>query len=316
MPVKALIPAHFAAELRQRTGHLDTQLIPYDKKGVPMQDATGATAFFRWWLSEEQGDAVIRNFPDLRWIHSGSAGIDHILTPTFRASGIVLTNSSGVHAPSIAEWVSGWIIAVEKDFAAMISQQRERVWEKVERDELSSKHVVILGGGHIGSEIARRLRPFGVKLTCVRRTSEAHRDFDETRDVAELREAVATCDWLIVAIPLTAASRGMISREVLAAMPPTARIVNVARGEIINEAALLHALEERRIAGAVLDVFEEEPLPADHELWSLPGVVVLPHTTWRSPLVKERQLALFADNLQRFVRGEALVNVVDVNAMT
>lgn len=313
MREKVLVPAHFAAEIATRSATLDVDIIPYGKNGTPERDAAGATAFFRWWLTAAEGDAVIEQHPTLRWIHSGSAGIDHILTEKFLSAAITLTNSSGVHAPSIAEWVVGLMLHVEKDFSGIIAQQQQRLFEKVERDELAGRRVVVIGGGHIASEIARRLRPFGVRLVCVRRSAAPHRDFDETHPVDSLMSQAARCDWLIVAVPLSAATRRLVSAEVIAALPPHARIVNVARGEIVDQQALTAALVERRIAGAILDVFEEEPLPADDPLWSAPGTIVLPHTTWRSPRVKERQLDLFVENLRRFVAGESLLNVVDVS---
>lgn len=315
MSVRVLVPAHFASELRERTSGI-AELIPYDKDGIPTTDSAGARALFRWWLSQERGDAIIDAHPQLRWIHSGSAGIDHILTPRFLESGITLTNSSGVHAPSIAEWVVGSILAIEKGFAELLDQQKRHVWANVERDELFQKRVLIVGGGHIASEIARRLRPFGVTLACIRRSASTSAELDETYKPDALIEQVRRCDWLIIAVPLTTATRNMISSEIIAAMPAHARLINVARGEVVDEAALTVALRDRRIAGAVLDVFEKEPLPPEHPLWSLENVMILPHTTWRSPLVKERQLALFAENLHRFVRGETLLNVVNVSAYT
>jgi phosphoglycerate dehydrogenase-like enzyme len=307
--LRTLVPAHFQPQIAPRVTGLDLDLVPYDKEGRPATDAAGASVLFRWWLSPEQGDRLLDEHP-LRWIHTGSAGVDHILTPAFRRRNPVLTNSSGVHAPSIAEWVVLGMLAQEKGFGRMLQQQREQRFEKTQADELGGKEVVILGGGSIASEVATRLRPFGVRLTCVRRRSDPHPLFDR---VATL-DAVEEADWLIIALPLTEKTRRLVNRRLLERLPERCRIVNVARGEVMDEEALIEALRGRRVAGAVLDVFEQEPLPPEHPFWHMPEVIVLPHTTWRSPQVQERQLALFVENLRRFVAGEPLLNVVDVDA--
>lgn len=277
-------------------------------------DSAGSEALFRWWLSVEQGDKLIRDHPKMRWIHTGSAGVDHILTPTFLQANLLLTNSAGVHAVSIAEWVLAAILALEKDLPGLLEQQSAGAWQKVERDELTGKRIVILGGGQIATEIALRLRPFGVRLVCVRRSAKEQPHFDETFPVSALRVAVRDADWLILTLPLTPATRGIVSDEVLKLLPARSRVVNVSRGEILDQEALLEALREKRIAGAVLDVFTAEPLPADHPLWSMPNVMVWPHTTGNSPAVRRREIELFSENLRRFVEGEPLLNVVDTAA--
>lgn len=312
MTLRALVPGHFHTELAERVRSLDVELIPYDKDGTPLRSALEATVLFRWWISAEQGDALIQACP-LRWIHTGSAGVDHILTPVFRERKILLTNSSGVHSPSIAEWVVLGVLAQEKGLAALIQQQRDRLFEKVQRDELQGKHVILLGGGHIASQIAMRLRPFGVRITTMRRTREESPLYDRVTTIEDL-DALRDADWLIIALPLTAKTQRLVDREFLSCLPNRCRIVNVARGEIVDEPELIEALTEGRVAGAVLDVFEREPLPSDHPFWSMENVIVLPHTTWRSPQVQERQISLFVENLGKFVRSEPLLNVVDVDA--
>lgn len=308
---KALVPGHFLAPLTERLRGDGVQLIPYDAHGVPQGDSSGASILFRWWLSQDEGDRLIEQHP-LAWIHTGSAGVDHILTPRFLSKPITLTNSAGVHAASIAEWAIAAILMFEKDLPQMLAQQRGHVWEKVQRDELGGKTAVFLGAGHIAREIAARLRPFGVRLRAVRRQVKQDPAFDESFGMNELAARVTDADWLVVTIPLTSSTRGVVDPSVLSQLPPRSRVVNVARGEVIDEAALINAIREKRIAGAILDVFSEEPIPDDHPLWDMPGVLVLPHTTWRSPQVQKKQLDLFETNARRFVRGEPLLNVVDV----
>jgi phosphoglycerate dehydrogenase-like enzyme len=175
------------------------------------------------------------------------------------------------------------------------------------------KHVVVLGAGKIASEVATRLRPFGVRLTCIRRKSAPHPLFDQVATLGQIGP-LNEADWLIIALPLTKETRQLVDAAFLRMLPDRCRIVNVARGEIIDESALIEALRSGRIAGAVLDVFEQEPLPTDHVFWTMPNVLVFPHTTWRSPQVQERQIALFVENLRRYSGGERLLNVIDTAA--
>jgi phosphoglycerate dehydrogenase-like enzyme len=308
---KILVPAHFAEELEPAAKRSGALLVPYDREGAPLGDSAGSTAMFRWWLSPAQGDAILRAHPDVRWLHTGSAGVDHILTPLFLSSGIVLTNSSGVHAPSIAEWVVAAILAFAKDLRRIFDRQRGRSFESIERDELGGKTALIAGAGRIGSEIAKRLRPFGVRTVAVRRSGGDAPGFDTTIAPASLSEAARDATWLIVAVPLTAETADLIDRRVIEALPPEAVVVNVARGEVVDEDALVEALASKKIGGAILDVFRKEPLPPEHPLWDLENVLILPHTTWRSPRVRQRQLDLMAENMRRFTAGEPLLNVVD-----
>lgn len=309
--MKVLIPGHFHEELAARTGRA-AELVPYDAHGLPEGDSAGAEALFRWWLSPEEGDRLILDHPDLRWIHSGSAGIDHILTSTFRGSSLLLTNSSGVHAPSIAEWVVGAMIAAVKDFRSMDRRQRERTFEKVQRPELAGQQALFLGAGQIASEIAKRLTPFGMRLVALRKSGAPHPLFSMTERPERLAELAPEADWLIVTAPLTRETEGIVSKKIIDALPGRARVVNVSRGELVDERALVEALRAKQIAGAILDVFETEPLPAEHALWELENAILFPHTTWRSTEIRERQLALFLENLSRFIAGRKLRNVVDV----
>lgn len=305
-----LVPAHLLADLAPAAPS-GVELVPYDRRGRPERDATEAAGLFRWWLTPEEGDALIRNHPRLRWIHSGSAGVDHILTPLFRDRRIVLTNSAGVHAPSIAEWVVAAMLSELKDLPLLAAQQKAKTFEKVERPELGGQEILFLGAGNIASEIALRLWPFGVSMTAIRRSGAAHPRFPVVLPPSFLMDAARKASWLIVTAPLTHETAGIVSRDLLAALPAHARVVNVSRGEVVDEDALVQAIRERRLAGAILDVFREEPLPPSHPFWEMPEVVVLPHTTWRSPEVKRRQVELFADNLARFLDGRPLKNVVD-----
>jgi phosphoglycerate dehydrogenase-like enzyme len=307
----ALVPGHFLADLEPLVAEIPAELVSYDPHGAPSRLAGDATVFFRWWLTPAEGDRVLDSHPSIQWVHSGSAGIDHILTPLFLSRTPTLTNSAGVHAPSIAEWVVGAMISVVKDLPAMAEAQQRREFEKVQRPELTGQKVVFIGAGQIATEIAQRLAPFGLRLAALRASDRSHETIPSIIAHDRLQEEVSDADWLIITAPLTRQTAGVAGRKLLEALPIRARVINVSRGELLDEEALADLIEKRKLAGAILDVFREEPLPADHPFWTLPGVLVFPHTTWRSPQVKERQLALFADNLRRFTTGEPLRNVVD-----
>lgn len=313
MATKALVPMNLLPALKPRAESLGIQLAVYDREGKPGPDSRGSEILFLYWLTPQQTDGLLSEHPGLRWVHTGSAGIDHVVTPALVRSGVMLTKSAGVHASTIAEWAVLGILALEKDLPRVIEQQRQRVWKKIERDELAGKRVVILGAGPIASEIARRLRPFGMPLVCVRRQTELHPLFDQTYPSSRIHQAVRDADWLVVALPLTRETRGIVDDQLLRSLPTRCRLINVARGEVVDQRALVEALSQQRIAGAVLDVFAEEPLPPDHPLWSMPRVIVLPHTTWNSPQAKRRQLDLFLENLRRYVEEEPLLHVVDLN---
>jgi phosphoglycerate dehydrogenase-like enzyme len=314
MAIKALVPMNLLSELSDGLAGLDVNLVPYDQEGRPRQDSPDAEILFLYWLTPQQTDQLLGTHPQLQWVHTGSAGVDHVITPAMLRSKVMLTKSAGVHARSIAEWSVLGILALEKGLARTLNQQRDHVWQKTERDELAGKRVVILGAGEIASEIATRLRPFGVQLVCVRRHTELHPLFDETYSTSQWHQAVRDADWLVIALPLTRETRGLVDEQFLRSLPAKCRLLNVARGEIVDQKALVEILTQRRIAGAVLDVFAEEPLPANHPLWSMPEVMVWPHTTAHSPQSKRRQIELFLDNLRRYARRQPLLNVVDLAA--
>lgn len=311
MSITALVPSHFIHEIQPSAEALGVELEGYDQRGIPAVPSGRAVACFRWWLTPEQGDELLIRNP-IRWVHTGSAGVNHILTPAFLASGALLTNSAGVHAPSIAEWVVAAILAEEKQLETIWRQQRQRVWHVVRTHEVQGRHALILGAGCIAREISARLRGLGIRVTAMSRGGGPQDGvFDAVLPSSRILDLAGDADWLILAAPLTGETRGIVSSSVIGALPPRARLVNVARGELVDEAALLEALRARRIAGAILDVFETEPLPEQHPFWEMETVRVLPHTTWRSEQVHARQIALFLDNLGRFARGEPMRNVVD-----
>lgn len=260
----------------------------------------------------------MRRAPRLRWLHTMSAGVERLLIPEItQRDGFTLTNNSGSYDVPIAEFVMAAMLAAVKRLPDYARAQERAHWDK-DRDhmELRDATLVVLGTGSIGGEVARLASAFGMRVIGVRRRLDGSTVPGVERLVGpdRLAEVVGDADFLAVTAPLTSATRGIVSREVIARMKPTAWIVNIARGAIVDEAALLEALKERRIAGAAIDAWWTEPLPPGSEWWSLPNVIATPHVSNSSPRVRERTLALFLENLRRWKSGEPLLNVVDLQA--
>jgi len=256
--------------------------------------------------------------PRLRWLHTVSAGVERLMIPDItERPGLTLTNNSGSYDIPIAEFVMGAILSAAKHLPDYQRAQEQGHWDKDrEHTELRDATVVILGVGSIGGEVARLASAFGMRVVGVRRRTGGAPlpGVDEIVPPERLGDAVSDADFLAVTAPLTAETRGLVSREVIARMKPSAWIVNIARGAICDEPALLEALKEKRIAGAAIDAWWTEPLPSGSEWWSLPNVIATPHVSHSSPRVRERTLALFLENYRRFRAGEPLLNVVDVRA--
>lgn len=276
------------------------------------QRATVAYFSQDFWNSEASRPAGGRLFalPGLRWFHSFSAGVDH---PAFRSlldRGVLLTNSSGSSAPSIAQYVVGMMLRVSKRMDGWMENQRQRAWQSQETEELTGKTVGIVGVGAIGGEVARLARAFGMRVVGLRRRQRAMRNIDELLPPERLHDLLSASDFVVLTVPLSSATDGMIASAELAAMKPSAWLINIARGRVVQERDMIAALKTGTIAGAVLDVFEEEPLPPESELWSLPNVIVTPHNSGWSPLNFERASELFVENFGRFASGRPLRNRV------
>jgi phosphoglycerate dehydrogenase-like enzyme len=248
----------------------------------------------------------------LRWVHAASAGVNHVLTPEVANSDVIVTNSRGVFDEPMAEYVLGLVLALAKDLPTTLTHQRERRWQHRETERLSDRHVLVAGLGPIGRAIGRKLSAVGMTVTGLGRVARTDDpDLGKVVAMSSLSEVLPEVDYVVLAAPLTDETRGMIDAKALAAMKPTARLVNVGRGPLVVQEDLVEALSSGRIGGAALDVFVDEPLPTSSPLWGLPNVIVSPHMSgdvvgWRSELV-----ALFEDNLSRYLDGRPLRNVVD-----
>jgi D-2-hydroxyacid dehydrogenase (NADP+) len=250
----------------------------------------------------------------LRWIQSLSAGIEHADPELYR--GVVVTNASGVAAPAMAEYVIAVMLMFAKDFPRMLRNQLARRWDRrLEAFELSGKTCGIVGMGAIGGEVARRAKALEMRVLGLRR-STAPRPTDRYADAlltpTELPHLLAESDYVVLAAPLTPETRHLIGAAELRQMKRTAVLINVGRGALVDEAALVTALRQGIIRGAGLDVFEAEPLPPESPLWEMENVVVTPHFSAGGDRYAERAADLVCDNLRRYLAGEPLRNVVDL----
>ena len=252
--------------------------------------------------------------PNLRWFHTFSAGVDHPAFGALLERGVILTNSSGSSSKPIAQYVLGMMLRVAKRMDDWAEAQRHRRWESIETDELTGKTAGIVGVGHIGGEVARLSRAFGMHVIGCRRSQRRARNVGELVPPERLGDLLGAADFVVLAVPLTPETEGLIGEAELRAMRRSAWLINVSRGQVVQQTALVRGLREGWIAGACLDVFEEEPLPEDSELWSLPNAIVTPHNSGRSPLNLERGTEIFIENLGRFVEGRPLRNRVRSSA--
>jgi phosphoglycerate dehydrogenase-like enzyme len=261
------------------------------------------------------GEETLDEAPRLKWIHVMSAGLETLPFPKLQDRGILLTNVRGIHAIPMAEYTFAAMLHISRRMGELAQAQREKRWAKRLRvTELWDKTLGIVGVGAIGREIARRAKVFGMYTLGVNTDGRSVEGVDETWATHDLKKVLARSDFVVVAVPLIPSTRRLIDREAIDSMKETAYLINVARGPVVDEAALVEALEQKRIAGAVLDVFDEEPLPEDHPFWTMDNVMVTPHISGLSPMYMTRGVDLFIENLSYYTRGEIekMQNVIDV----
>lgn len=256
-----------------------------------------------------------RRAPRLKWVQLYSAGTDHLRGTDILESGITVTTVSGIHAVPIGEYVLMAMLMLARRAQRIFQQQERREWKRFGAGELFGQTVGIVGLGSIGAGVAQRARAFGMRVIATRRSCAAPQRDVEGADLllppAQLPALLQESDFVVVAVPLTADTQGLLGARELALMKPTAFLINIARGQCVDEAALAAALKEGRLAGAALDTFAGEPLPQDSPLWGLPNVIVTPHLAAGTHRLGERATALFCQNLRRYLDGAPLLNVVD-----
>jgi phosphoglycerate dehydrogenase-like enzyme len=249
--------------------------------------------------------------PSLRWLQSPGAGVDHPVFARVIERGVRLTNASGLHAEPIAQYIFAYVLHWEREVARHLAQERARQYQVIVSGDLTSKTLGIVGLGGIGLAAARVGKAFGMRVIGIRRTpADTEANVDLWLPPQRLHELLEASDYVVLCMPLTNATRNWIGAAELHAMRNDAVLINVARGGVVDEPALIEALREGRIRGASLDVTAEEPLPPDSPLWELDNCVITPHDAGYSPRANERLSALFFDNLSRYTAGESLRNEI------
>lgn len=275
----------------------------------------GAELFVGWRIPPEHFGAARA----LRWLHSASAGVEDCLFPELVASDVILTNSTGLHATCIPEHILGQMLVLARNFHEAQRLQARGEWNRFQViafgsgvRELHGSRLAILGAGPIGANLARMAAALGMHVRVLRRNPRgAMEGVEEVCGPDALLALLAWADFIVLAVPLTEETRGMIAAAELRAMRSDAFLINIARGEVVDENALVECLRRGGLAGAALDVFSAEPLPAEHPFWSLPNVVITPHVSGYTPTYFQRMLEIFEDNLDRYLSGRPLRNVVD-----
>ena len=302
-----------------------SRIVNLSVEGLADGPVDDVEVLLRGWLVAEAFDRLLARAPHLTWVHSATSGVERALTPAARTRDVLVTNARGVFSRPIAEHVLLMILAVSRHLPELFELQRERTWQPLEGRELRELTIGIVGYGSLGRSVASLASAFGARVIALRRrpdgasaaSPEEEDGFpfeprvDEVFGPARLHDLLAASDIVVLAAPLTPETEGMIDEAAVAAMKRDAWLINVARGRLVDDTALVRALRDNRIGGAALDTFRDEPLPPGSPYWELPNVIVTPHTAWSSARVLDRSIDLFCDNLVRYSRGEPLRNVVD-----
>lgn len=326
--VTAAFPGDLITRINAVSSALEVSQLDLAKKPWPDGRTTAAEILYSYGASKLP---PLELAPNLRWVQFHSAGIDSLLDSEIWHSDILLTSASGIHAPNMGQYVMAQILAwASRTPTWLYYQQRgewpKDRWNKFLPDELRGRTLGILGYGSIGREVARLAKAFGMSVLASKRDARDVKDHgyaltgtgdadgvmaDRIYPGAAARSMVAECDYVVVTLPLTQITRALVDEELLRAMKPGAFLVNVGRGGVVDQAALIRALKKGWIAGAGLDVFEKEPLPADSPLWSMDNVIISPHVSGFTPHYDDRAIDLFCANLGRYLAGEQLINLVD-----
>jgi phosphoglycerate dehydrogenase-like enzyme len=324
--MQVIVPAHLVDHLRPRMAEHrpEVELIPMEADGTAEGSLEGVEVLFKYYTGPsfsktygpERIARVLAEVPGLRWIHSGKAGVEDMLAPELVESEVVLTNGAGGPKRAIAETVLAFILADAKRLYDHYRDQQLRRWNNLPHRELPGATVAILGLGRIGLEIAKLCRALDMRVIGTRRMGSGT-DLPGVEAIfppSAQSECVAQADYVVVASALTPETRGMVNEETLRAMRADAVLINVARGAIVDESALIEAVRSGQIRAAYLDVFVEEPLPQDSPFYSMPNVVVTPHNSPFSQNLQEHMVGIFLENFRRYCAGERLLNVVDKRA--
>jgi phosphoglycerate dehydrogenase-like enzyme len=287
--------------------------LPNDRKLA--REITDADVFVGWSLRPE----LLSVAKKLRWIHSPAAAVNQLLSPELAGNEITVTNSTGVHGPVVAEHALALILALAKRLPQAMHYQSRKKWGQDQLwiqspcpREVDGATVAVIGMGGIGREFTPRARALGMKVLAVRENpNKGAAGADQVYGIADLDHVLSQADYVLVCAPFTPATSGIINKARLKKMRKDAYLVNVSRGQLIDEPALLNALKKRRIAGAALDVFCQEPLPRNSKFWGLDNLLITPHTAAVTERLWERHFRFIVENLKRFIAGQPLLSQVD-----
>ncbi len=307
------VPGWFSERLQREFPQVKVVHLPdYKRMDEEVVDAEIVVA----WSVRPQQIIAAKN---LRWIHSTAAAVHQLIFPELVDSGIILTNGREVHGPVVAEHVIALIFAMAKKIPDSVRLQEKHVWgqqilwdEQPRIREVAGATVGMVGLGSIGRPVVKSAKALGMRVIAVREHPEKGSEgADTVFGPAQIDELFRQADYIVLAAPVTASTKAIVNADRLALMKPDSCVINVGRGLLVDESALANALREKRIGGAALDVFPKEPLAADSPLWDVPNLLITPHTAALTDKLWERQYALFSENLRHYLKGEALLAVVD-----
>ena len=307
-------PEHLARIAAAAPG---SRIVTVSLEGLADGDLSDVEVLLRGPMLPGIFDRLLGRCPQLMWVHSATAGVERVLTPMALERGIAITNARGVFSDPIAEYVLMMILTISRRLPLLLELQRERTWQPLEGREMADITVGVVGLGSIGRRVAELALTFGSHVIATRRQSGAADGLAGNIEILppeQLPDLMSRSDFIVLALPLTSGTEGMFDAGLLSHAKPGSWLINVARGALIDDRALLRAVSDGPLGGAVLDAFRDEPLPADSPLYSPSNIIVTPHTSWSSGRVLDRSIELFCDNLGRFSRGEPLLNLVDPRA--
>ncbi len=300
--------AQYCAPLRAKFSELDIHLVDHHSKVGPYIRSADILVTFAPMLTDE----VLRQAANLKWVQAMGTGVDNLIDLPSLGRNVIVTNVRGIHGAAVSEAAIMAMLALSRSFPDVIRNQDRRIWERWPARLLEGKSVGILGIGVIAEALAPRCKALGMSVVGISSSKRDVTDFDRVYGRGELVSAVRQLDYLVVLTPYSPATRHLVDAAVLSAMKPSSYLINLARGGVIDERALIAALENDQIAGAALDVFSQEPLPKDHSLWSMKNVIVTPHLAGFFDGYADRAVPVVEENIRRFLAGDTanMVNVV------
>lgn len=309
--MKALITFKYTDEEIQSLKDLGYEIVFRDEKYIEYSDDIKDVDLMVCFNPFDRID--ISKFPNLKWIQLLSAGINQVPANKVLSRGILLTNHRGGYSIPIGEWIVLKILEMIKNSKDFYENQRTKTW-KMDTSllELYGKTVGFIGTGSIATEAAKRLEPFGVNILGINATGRKAEHFNQCYSMENINDVVSQCNFIVIAAPGTDQTYHLVNKEVFSNMKDGTYLVNIARGNIIDEKALIENLKSGKIKKASLDVFEVEPLPEDSPLWEMDSMIITPHNSWASEMNFRRRYEITYENMKRYIKNEELVNLIDL----